>query len=234
MKVREYIAKLQDELANEYHLKMKDITYGNGYFLFDLGEDGVVEFKIRGCKGWLFRIWFYFKEDSDDIEKLVCFCRHKDDTDKFKPTRSVIKEEFEDEELLEFSYAEIAEMILYVKRHHWVAYLQSYFDTMIVREGYFSYLKLLFSIKKYNFKRYYFDCFKYNINYFINKLDFMRIKMAFKNTNACSIDFIDRNIEYPEFVCSPRYDIDVKVDEDFDDSNINYFFYYRAMFEYFW
>lgn len=149
MKVREYIAELQDELANKYHLKMKDIKYGNSYFVYDLGEDGVVEFKIKGCRGWLFRIWFSFKENSDDIEGLVCFCRHKDDTIKFKPANSVIKVEFENEESLEFNYGEIAEMIMYVKKHHWVAYLQSFFESMIVSDGYLTYLRIRLQVKKY-------------------------------------------------------------------------------------
>ena len=28
-----------------------DIQYGDGYFIFDMGEDGVVHFKIKGLRG---------------------------------------------------------------------------------------------------------------------------------------------------------------------------------------
>ena len=42
-----------------------NIQYGDGYFIFDMGADGVVHFKIKGLHGWKFAMWI-----ETDVEKL--------------------------------------------------------------------------------------------------------------------------------------------------------------------
>ena len=39
--------------------------YGNGYFIFDMGENSVVNFWIKELKGWKFGIWFYSPKDDN-------------------------------------------------------------------------------------------------------------------------------------------------------------------------
>lgn len=62
-------------------------SVGNGYFLFDLGEESVVHFHIKGCKRWLWGIWITHDENKTNID---LFGEHEDYIDKFKPTQTTI------------------------------------------------------------------------------------------------------------------------------------------------
>ena len=55
-KVFSYIRKNNFEPIN--------IQYGNGYFIFDKGEDGVVHFNIKGLHGWKFAMRINTNEDK--------------------------------------------------------------------------------------------------------------------------------------------------------------------------
>ena len=79
--------------------KPYDISYGNGYFLFDMGEDSVVHFRLRGVwKSWKFGMWINSEplDDTIDISEeeryknavVQLFCQNDDWIDKFKPSRS--------------------------------------------------------------------------------------------------------------------------------------------------
>ena len=73
----------------ERGLEPIDVAVGNGYYLFDFGEDSVVHFKIKGIRNWKFAIWI---QDSDDnTEYLVwIFGNKRNWIDKFKPSASPI------------------------------------------------------------------------------------------------------------------------------------------------
>lgn len=82
--------------------KPYNIEYGNGYFLFDRGEDSVIHFRLKGVwKHWKFGMWVnseYLEEkyreeerymDYKDYYKVVqIFAQHDTWLDKFKPSRS--------------------------------------------------------------------------------------------------------------------------------------------------
>lgn len=91
-------------------LTIQDVNYGDGYFLFGMGTNTVVHFRIKQIPGWLFAIWWDIpnkdklkkskKEDSKDWQlgkdyiSGTWFTQYEANIDKFKPSRSEICEEF--------------------------------------------------------------------------------------------------------------------------------------------
>lgn len=67
----------------------QNISYGDGYFIFEHGEDMVVHFKVKECKGWLFAIWW----DLEDNTEYSFFGQFEKEINKFKPTASTFVEE---------------------------------------------------------------------------------------------------------------------------------------------
>ena len=79
-------------------LTIEDLQYLPGYFVFALGTNAVVQFKIKECPGWLFGIWW--KEPTLTNKKLKAyqmkgqfFAQYEEIIDKFKPSYSQIKAE---------------------------------------------------------------------------------------------------------------------------------------------
>lgn len=63
------IADFMLSKMKELGFKPYDISYGNGYFLFDYGEDSVVHFRLKGLwKHWKFGMWI-FSEYLDETVK---------------------------------------------------------------------------------------------------------------------------------------------------------------------
>ena len=93
--------------------KPYDVNYGNGYFLFSMGEDSVVHFRLKGVwKSWKFGMWIHSDnldktdktDDNDKYDNLIIelFCQNDDWIDKFKPSRSALcveldREQWEDD-----------------------------------------------------------------------------------------------------------------------------------------
>lgn len=60
-----------------------DVQYLRGYFIFEFGEDMVVHFRLKECKGWLFGIWWDVDESKYDF-----FAQYEKNINKFKPSDS--------------------------------------------------------------------------------------------------------------------------------------------------
>ncbi len=98
------IAELMFSKMKKFGFTPYDIDYGNGYFLFEMGENSVVHFKIKEVwKNWKFGMWIdsnelndYNEEENEDTsyEKepnvVQLFCQHEHLLDKFKPSRSAL------------------------------------------------------------------------------------------------------------------------------------------------
>lgn len=111
-----------------------DINYGNGYFIFDFGDDSVVHFKLKGVwKSWLFGMWIT-SENLDKTEEITdenrndnlvvqLFCRNEDWLDKFKPSRSslCLKFDRDDYQRDDMDY-EIRTMLGMIKKHPILCY----------------------------------------------------------------------------------------------------------------
>lgn len=51
----------------ENKFKPINIQYGNGYFIFDMGDDGVIHFNIKGLHGWKFAMWI--ETDPENLKR---------------------------------------------------------------------------------------------------------------------------------------------------------------------
>lgn len=92
------IAEYMFDVIRKFGFEPYDIQYGNGYFIFDHGEDSVIHFRVKGVwKHWKFGMWVnseyledkYREEESEYFYKVVqIFAQHDTLIDKFKPSRS--------------------------------------------------------------------------------------------------------------------------------------------------
>ncbi len=78
---------------SEYQYTVQDVKIGNSYYLFNLGEESVIHFKIKGCKRWLFGLWIV--ELSENKVRISLFGEYEDYIDKFKPTQTKLSENVE-------------------------------------------------------------------------------------------------------------------------------------------
>lgn len=108
----------------------KDISFGNGYFIFSMGEDSVVHFHIKGIKGWLFAMWIDTESQDSAIQ---FFTQYEEFMDKFKPSRSTFCVNVSREELKQLSanpknadwtYHEIIDMVKHIRYNPKLAFIQ--------------------------------------------------------------------------------------------------------------
>ncbi len=79
-------------------LHIEDIEYLDGYYIFPMGTNTVVHFKVKECPGWLFGIWWNEPKCEDKksktfIMKGTFFTQYEKIIDKFKPSDSTITAE---------------------------------------------------------------------------------------------------------------------------------------------
>lgn len=99
------IAELIFSKMKEYGYEPYDISYGNGYFIFDMGDDSVVHFRVKKVwKHWKFGMWIDSKlldasgDDKKQYNLVSVFAQYDTQIDKFKPTRSELLVEFKAED----------------------------------------------------------------------------------------------------------------------------------------
>ena len=201
--------------------KVRDIKYGDGYFIFDKGEDSVVHFRIKGLRGWLFGMWIdtnpdKLKKDFGEYPAVQLFCQHKDNIDKFKPSRSyfLIKlslSDIADEDYIYGEY-EIKQMLGMIKRHP----VMSYVMDRIFYEKYFghhyipTYIKGKFQTKKYAIRQWCEDW----VPYCWTKTKMLIIK---KNRIVEKVSLFDHNCE--GWICSPRFKLRIFFKENSTDED---------------
>lgn len=150
-KVFDYIRK------NKF--KPINIKYGNGYFIFDKGEDGVVHFNIKGLHGWKFAMWINTNEEElknengKDYPAIQFFCQHKLNIDKFKPSRSFFLEEYSLKDIdsdFDGVFWNIKNMLQMIKRHPFVAFTMDCCEDSCYNK---SYILCYLDMKIYRIKR---------------------------------------------------------------------------------
>ena len=82
-------------------ITITDIEYLDGYFIFGHGTNSVVHFHIKETPGWKYGIWWSPIEKKEGTEeyytnRVRCniFTQYEDEIDKFKPSASMVEEEF--------------------------------------------------------------------------------------------------------------------------------------------
>ena len=130
------IAEFMLGKMKEFGYEPYDVNYGNGYFLFDYGDDSVVHFRCKGVwKHWLFGMWIFSEYlDMDDEEKknkyplIQVFAQYDTRIDKFKPSRSELCVDFKTVDWNEndkdngLYLWELQNMIGMMKRHPFICY----------------------------------------------------------------------------------------------------------------
>jgi hypothetical protein len=106
------IAEFMLNKINSFGFKPYKVDYGNGYFVFEMGDNSVVHFRLKGVwKHWKFGMWIntkcldenYRKEtqekyprgdgkewEADDFKVVQVFCQYDHIIDKFKPAASTL------------------------------------------------------------------------------------------------------------------------------------------------
>lgn len=115
--------------------KPYDVEYGNGYFLFDYGEDSVVHFRVKGLwKHWKFGMWIFSEyldkseEEKDKYPFISIFAQYDTQIDKFKPSRSKLCVEYrasnwdETKEENGLGFWELEHMLNMMKCHPFICY----------------------------------------------------------------------------------------------------------------
>lgn len=99
------IAEFIFSKMKEYGYEPYDISYGNGYFIFDMGDDAVVHFRVKGVwKHWKFGMWIdsnainYDEEGKKKYNIASVFAQYDTCINKFKPSASELLVEFKAED----------------------------------------------------------------------------------------------------------------------------------------
>lgn len=146
MKKREAAEKIFNYLR-ENKFQPINIRYGDGYFIFDMGEDSVVHFNIKGLYGWWFAMWIQtdpekLKEDEKEYPAIQFFCQHKLNIDKFKPSRSFFLKELylnEVESDNDWDFYDIKKMLQMIKRHPFISFTMDGHEECYYNKSYFLY-----------------------------------------------------------------------------------------------
>jgi hypothetical protein len=94
---KEYGEHILKTIEKESNVKINSVNSSDHYFIFEMGENTNYTFKVKGCKHWLFGMWFqraYENEDDEnavlipDTYKVTFFGNHEWNLDKFKPSAS--------------------------------------------------------------------------------------------------------------------------------------------------
>ena len=93
-----------DKIKGVDAIHVEDVQYLDGYYIFPMGTNAVVQFKIEECPGWLFGIWWKEPENRKAGPFKMTgtfFAQYEKIIDKFKPSVSTIKSELQAEVIKE-------------------------------------------------------------------------------------------------------------------------------------
>jgi hypothetical protein len=222
MKNREKCEIILDCLRSN-KLKLYNVSYGNGYFLFEMGEDSVCWFQIKGARNWRFAIWLNTNEETMNNKFADLFAQYIPDIDKFKPSRSYHRVEIEKWIFTNNKYedgiwidSDIIKMIKSIIKHPFISYYRFCSDN---NWDDFSKLYPLFyfirnrSIKMWwEFKRNFMELYDYC---------FMWLKLFFiKIVDERIVDFEIEDQNDENWRSSPRYDLKILVNNGISDDEI--------------
>ncbi len=142
-----------------------NIQCGNGYFIFDMGENSVVNFWIKELKGWKFGIWFHTSKPDENGKKepdsCQFFAQRELFIDKFKPAASNYCEEIKAYEennkfFDKFSTLYVIKNMLYeMKYHPFISFYKgvAYNDYIDRKSLIWFYIKENWDVKFYDIKK---------------------------------------------------------------------------------
>ena len=193
--------------------------YGNGYFIFDMGENSVVNFWIKELKGWKFGIWFYSpKDDNGEDKPNYCqfFAQRELFIDKFKPAASNYCEEIKaygkDNKFFDnFALIDIKSMLYEMKYHPFISFYKE-----VAYSNYIDRKNLIWFYIKENWDAKFYDIKKNAVRWkdcIITRVYLTHVKKVLeKKTNVETVKVIDGEDE--NWYTYPRYDINVYFNKD--------------------
>lgn len=217
------IAEFIFSKMKEFGFEPYDIVYGNGYFIFDRGEDSVMHFRVKGVwKHWKFGMWVNSElldasdEDKKKYKLISIFAQYDTQIDKFKPSRSELLVEFDATEWSETEndhglYLGDLERMLYMMRYHpFLCYHGICGDSA----GYTSRRSFILGFIKY-------ESWKYK-RQFVKAiqtawwLPYTKAKIFFAKRNKCvkSIELYDFEKENPGWRTSYLYEVRIVFAKD--------------------
>lgn len=198
-----------------------NVQCGNGYFIFDMGENSVVNFCIKELKGWKFGIWFYSPKDDENGEKKPDYCQffaqRKLFIDKFKPSASnyctEIKAYNKDNKFFDnFALMDVRSMLYEMKYHPFISFYKgvAYNDYIDRKSLIWFYIKENWDVKFYDCKK------KFNRwkDCTITKTYLNHIKRVLEKKPSIveTVKIIDGDDE--GWISYPRYQINVYFNND--------------------
>lgn len=216
---REAAEKIFDYIR-ENKFEPIDIKYGNGYFIFDMGNDSVVHFNIKGLYGWKFAMWI--ETDPEKLERkngenypaIQFFCQHKLNIDKFKPSRSFFLEKFDLEDIKFYDtwmYGCIKDMLQMIKRHPFISFTMDAYQDKFYNKSYIGcYVNIKFYRMKKSIKEWYKDTW-------IRVWHGSKVWFLNRYNVVDTVKLVDKNSE--EWKVSPRYEMRIHFKKISDDEN---------------
>ena len=216
------IAEYMFDKMREFGFKPYDIEYGDGYFLFDMGEDSVVHFRMKGVwRHWKFGMWIsseylsedyrnsYVKEyDEPEEWKLIqVFCQHDHVIDKFKPSRSALCVSYDVEDWCEKekhpnTFWELEHMLKMIKNHPVICFDGFCGECVGYRANSF-----LIDFIEYETQWYWEHIKKFILKHFWYTYTKAKIKLAEKSKCIKGIEFHDFEKENPGWSTSHLYSV---------------------------
>lgn len=197
-----------------------NFQYGNGYFIFDKGEDGVVHFNVKGLHGWKFAMWINTNEEElknengNDYPAIQFFCQHKLNIDKFKPSRSFFCVDYDLKQIEaknDWEFYEIKDILQTIKRYPFVAFTMDYCGDRYYNK---SYILCYLDMKSYRIKHAIKELWK---DTWVKIWHGSKVWFINKYKVVDKAELIDKNDDY--WKVSPRYDMRIhfKVISDDED-----------------
>lgn len=202
----------------ENKFKPTNIEYGNCYFIFDKGTDGVVHFNIKGLHGWKFAMWIEtdaekLKNDSGkDYPAVQFFCQHSLNIDKFKPSRSFFLVEFSLNAIEEddpYELYEVRDILLTIKRHPFVAFSMDHCESQYY---YHSYIRCYLGQKFYRVSQ---AIRKWWKDTWVRIWHGSKVWFIEKHKVVDTVELRDSN--HDGWECYPRYDMKIHFRKISDD-----------------
>lgn len=191
--------------------------YNNGYFIFYMGENSVVNFWIKELKGWKFGIWFQPDENSKkELDSCQFFAQRELFIDKFKPADSNYCEEIKaygkDNKFFDnFALIDIKSMLYEMKYHPFISFYKA-----VAYSNYIDRKSLICFYIKENLDAKFYDTKKKAVRWkdcIITRVYLTHVKKVLeKKTNVETVKVIDGEDE--SWYSYPRYNINVYFNKD--------------------
>lgn len=197
-----------------------NIQYNNGYYIFYMGENSVINFWIKELKGWKFGIWFHTSKPDEngkkELDSCQFFAQRELFIDKFKPAASnyckEIKAYGKDNKFFDnFALIDIKSMLYEMKYHPFISFYKA-----VAYSNYIDRKSLIWFYIKENCDVKFYDC-KEKFNRWkdctITRIYLNHVKKVLeKKPNVGTVKVIDGEDE--DWSSYPRYHIDVYFNKD--------------------